>query len=48
MTSGFGLTGVDFLTDAFGSNNVGIASNKEKKSYGRGEQNVSNYLNLLA
>ena len=31
MTSGFGLTGVDFLTDAFGSNNVGIASNKEKE-----------------
>lgn len=31
MTKGFGLTGVDFFTDAFGSDNVGIASNKQKE-----------------
>lgn len=29
--NGFGLAGVDFFTDAFGSDNVGIASNKEKE-----------------
>lgn len=29
---GFGLVGVGFFTDAFGSNNVGIAENKERES----------------
>lgn len=28
---GFSLQGVDFFTDAFGANNIGIASNKEKQ-----------------
>ena len=29
--NGFGMSAVDFFTDAFGYNNVGIASNKEKE-----------------
>ena len=32
MGNGFGLSAVDFFTDAFGYNNVGIASNKEKEA----------------
>ena len=31
-TEGFGLTAADFFTDAFGYNNVGIASDKEKEA----------------